>query len=327
MILSGCSLIKIQNRAEPEIKDTSDYAKLVREIRIVGAEYTHHEVFDQQLVTRVGEPYSRENADLDYAHLNGLKIFSAVFFDTIDVEDEIILVISVVENVPYIPSISLEITEENGLSIGPAISYSNFLGRAMKLSGAARFGGATNAQVLFRTPWRPGPKPVFVFDFFWRDRDNKLDNFKESAFEVHLDTGWNWGNHGRFGGRLFFTSIGSDRSGVTLNPSKRDNIPGVGAFIGYDSRNQLAYPTSGWWAFADLDKFGGLIFNGDGDYWQLNLDARRFQLLGRRHRIAISSLFTYTTGTVGVDIPEWADFHIGGTNTVRGWELVLCKET
>jgi len=35
--------------------------------------------------------------------------------------------------------------------------------------------------------------------------------------------------------------------------------------------------------------------------------------------LAFFSFSTATTGTVGVDIPVWDDFHIGGTNTVRGW--------
>jgi hemolysin activation/secretion protein len=33
------------------------------------------------------------------------------------------------------------------------------------------------------------------------------------------------------------------------------------------------------------------------------------------------SLLTMTTGEIDVDIPIYMDFHIGGTNSVRGWPL------
>ena len=83
VVLSGCSLIEIQDRAEPKTSDPSDFAKTVREIRIVGAKHTREEVVIRQLATRVGQPYTEENGDLDYANLVGLGVFSAVFFDTI----------------------------------------------------------------------------------------------------------------------------------------------------------------------------------------------------------------------------------------------------
>ena len=40
-----------------------------------------------------------------------------------------------------------------------------------------------------------------------------------------------------------------------------------------------------------------------------------------RHTLALFSLLTLRTGGVGDEIPLHQDFHIGGTNSVRGWEL------
>jgi outer membrane protein assembly factor BamA len=37
--------------------------------------------------------------------------------------------------------------------------------------------------------------------------------------------------------------------------------------------------------------------------------------------LGLFSLATLQTGRVGVDIPVHQDFHIGGTNTIRGWGL------
>ena len=48
---------------------------------------------------------------------------------------------------------------------------------------------------------------------------------------------------------------------------------------------------------------------------------RRFQPLADRHTLAFFSLTTLQTGTVGVKIPIYQDFHLGGTNSIRGWGL------
>jgi len=37
--------------------------------------------------------------------------------------------------------------------------------------------------------------------------------------------------------------------------------------------------------------------------------------------LAFFSLTTLQTGTVGIEIPVHQDFHLGGTNTIRGWDL------
>jgi outer membrane protein assembly factor BamA len=53
----------------------------------------------------------------------------------------------------------------------------------------------------------------------------------------------------------------------------------------------------------------------------MNLDLRRYLPLAERHTLALFSLTTLTTGTVGEDIASWQVFALGGTNTIRGWEL------
>jgi outer membrane protein assembly factor BamA len=37
--------------------------------------------------------------------------------------------------------------------------------------------------------------------------------------------------------------------------------------------------------------------------------------------VLLTSLTTLQSGILGEDIPIYADFHIGGTNTIRGWPL------
>ena len=57
----------------------------------------------------------------------------------------------------------------------------------------------------------------------------------------------------------------------------------------------------------------------DARSWTITLDGRRFQRLSDRHGLGLFSLATFQTGEVGVDLPEYLQFSLGGGNTVRGW--------
>jgi outer membrane protein assembly factor BamA len=50
-------------------------------------------------------------------------------------------------------------------------------------------------------------------------------------------------------------------------------------------------------------------------------DVRRYQPIVERHTLALFSLTTVQSGRIGIDLPLYQDFHLGGTNTVRGWDL------
>jgi outer membrane protein assembly factor BamA len=212
--------------------------------------------------------------------------------------------------------VSLEVTDENGLSIGPGFRSINLFGRAVQFSASARFGGATNLEANLKDPNFAGDHLSYDLQFFQRDRTNKLDDFAEISTEIGTRLGSYWGEHGRIGGLLNFLSLGSDVDGITNSPDNRDNLPKLGVFLGYDSRDLATNPHVGWWNEADVAKTGG-----DGDYWTFNFDVRRYQPIVRRHTLALFSLTTLQTGEVGKEIPEYMDFHIGGTNTVRGWHF------
>ena len=61
------------------------------------------------------------------------------------------------------------------------------------------------------------------------------------------------------------------------------------------------------------------LFANSSSYTQGDLDLRRYVALAEDHTLALFSLTTLRSGTVGTDIAPWERFGIGGTNTVRGW--------
>ena len=314
IILCGYSLVLAQSKVD-EL-----YGKNLKDIRIKSLRYTQKEIIFRELASKVGKPYTETNAQKDFAKLDKLDIFSSIEIQPFEEGNDVNLEIRVKELFPYLPFFSYEVTDENGFAGGPGFQSVNLLGRDRFLFGAARFGGATNISVLYEDPWIAGNHLSVTLEFSQRDRFNKLDEFNEIASEGTLRIGSYLGEYGRAGGRFSFISLKSDLPGKTLSSSNRDNVPTLGFFIGYDSRDLWSNPHQGWWNEFELSKTSGFL-GGDGDFWSFNFDLRRYVPIIEKHTLALFSLTTLRIGDAGTDIPLHQDFHIGGTNSVRGWDI------
>ncbi len=90
--------------------------------------------------------------------------------------------------------------------------------------------------------------------------------------------------------------------------------------LNYDTRDSWTNPHVGFLNDLSLIKYGGVL-GSKADFWTLTMDVRRYQPVWGRHRLALFTLATLQTGTVGIDVPVYRDFSLGGTNTIRGWRL------
>jgi outer membrane protein assembly factor BamA len=197
------------------------------------------------------------------------------------------------------------------------------LGTAARLSAYARWGGATNYGLRYADPALPGRSLMYGyrFQYFHRERRNELMDFDETTDEVFLEFLQATDDITRVGTRVRYTALKSDVDGMTLGSDNYDHVPALGFFVQTDSRNAI-YPTEGWFTDIELGKWG--VFGGDSDFWRLDVDLRfyrRLPLLGERHSITLSTLGSLTSGGLGGTIPQWNEFFIGGTNSVRGWSL------
>ncbi len=296
------------------------YGRMVKEIRIDNLRYTRRDLVLRELASKEGEPYLEENASKDLERLDRLRVFSSYEIRPVEVDGGVVLNVIVRETYPILPALSIDVKDEEGFSVGPAVQFINFRGRAMKVTAAARFGGATTAKLSFENPWYSGNRYPFEFDFHQRDRPNKIDDFRETSSELGFRVGRWLGKDGRAGVLFRFLSLGSDTPGVTLSPDNRDNVPTLGLYLGYDSRDLWSNPRRGWRGEFEFARNGSFL-GGDGNWWSFSFDVRRYQPIRPRHVLAIFSLTTLQTGQVGKDIPVHLDFAIGGTNSVRGWDL------
>ena len=297
----------------------SFYGKNIKEIRIKGAHRTKKYIILRQLSSKVGEPCLEQNLKEDENKLKKLGIFSQVDVFAMEDKGKTVVVVEVKEYSLYLPAIKVQISDENGLSVGGGMKSLNFSGRGIYFSGSLTIGGATTISLVMENPWFSDKHLSYRVEFYQRDRRNKVDDYNEIASELFLSISKKIGKNIQAGTRFSFQSIGSDTVGKTLSENNRDNVPAVGLFLGFDSRDSATDPHYGWHNELEISKVG--VFGGDSDFWRGNLDLQFYLPITHRNTLALFSLTTYTGGTVGKEIAPWQDFSIGGTNSVRGWSL------
>jgi outer membrane protein assembly factor BamA len=322
IIICASDFISVSEIPTP-FNDNLIFGKTVREIRLEGNENTRDELIYKAMATKVGDVYSMDSAQLDRKWIVQLRVFTSVFFQTVEEEeDSVVLVVTMTEGNKYVPAPIVKVTDENGVSVGALFSTANVGGWAAKATVYFTVGGATNFGARLKDPWVPGRSWFFGYQFDYKhsERRNEIYDFDESSDDIFFQLTRNLTNNLRWGPQLFYLTVKSDSSDITLSESNRDYIPGLGVFLQYDGRNMPIYPTQGVWLGANVKKWG--LGGVETDYWQFILDGRGYIELGSpRHSIALYSLATLSTGEVGVDYPVYMQFNLGGANSVRGWEL------
>ena len=317
-IFSACTLFSVSKIPDIYTGDVI-FDKTIREIKIEGLKYTKEFVVYRSLASKVSQTYTKQTAELDLKRLSQLGIFTSAQFKIIDEDSKIDLIVILTEVNPYVPSPSFKITDQNGLEIGVAFSSPNLFGSASNLSAWIRGGGALNVGLRFKYPWYPGGNwwSGQQTDYFHVERYDKIYQFNESSDEVKLSFLPNISQYFRLGPQISYLYLKSDNPEVTLNAEGIDQILGLGLSVQYDSRNLRTYATQGWWTEVLISYFGS-----GANFWQGNIDLRKYIRLGNiNNSLALYSLLTMTSGTVGQEIPEYLQFNIGGTNTIRGWSL------
>jgi outer membrane protein assembly factor BamA len=291
----------------------------VTRLELVGHEATKDFVVERELRTEVGQPFRLATLEADLVRLENLNIFASVDVISEADTDGLALELELKEMPPVIPFVSFQYTEENGFSVGPALSASNLLGRDIQLAGRAYFGGTQTYWARLSYPWITGNHMSLDFYGAHLVRDDTLRGFEERSDELTPWLGTYLGDHGRLKGTVSLFRMRSDVDGVTLSPDNDDTLVRLGASFGWDSRDSWRSPHRGWQNELEVWRTGGFL-GGNGDFWSMNLDIRRFQPGGQRGTVVAASLLSLQSGTSGEDIPRYLQYHHGGANTLRGYD-------
>ncbi len=292
----------------------------VVDITLSGNAITKDYVILREIRTAVGDSLDLKVLSADVRRLENLGIFARIEVNPTEYAIGVGLEFEFVEMPWIIPYIGFRYNEENGWAVGPAASSVNLLGRDIYTSGRFLFGGVTTFELDLRWPWITGNHVSLDVRAAHLIRDQVILQFEENSDEFSPWVGTFLGDRGRLGGTFTWFKMRSDSTGRTLSPDNVDNLFRVGALIGYDNRDSWRNPHKGWWFEYQVIKTGGVL-GGDGDFWTSDVDLRRFQPLGRAHTLEIGWLTTLQTGTVGVDVPSYLQYFMGGANSIRGYDF------
>jgi outer membrane protein assembly factor BamA len=314
-------LLPLPLAARTDVEAMDLTGKRVTAVQVFGHRHTHAHVIERELRTRVGEVLTPATLAGDLQRLENLDVFSSV---RVEVEPDgsgaVRVIYHLRELPPVVPYITYDVTDQDGWSFGPAVKSVNLFGRDIFLAGYALFGGRTSYLIDFSQPWMFGDHVSLDLDASHIVRQNEFDGFEETSTEVTPRLGSWIGDHGRASLAVSWLRFHSDLPGHTLSASDVDDLLRLGGSAGYDSRDDWSNPTVGWLAEAELWKTGGIL-PGAGRFWTLNLDARRFQPGTGDHTIVMAGLLTLQSGRVGRDLPQYMDFHLGGANSLRGYDV------
>ena len=295
----------------------------VTAIDVVGFKKTKEYVIRREIRVRVGEPLDVAAVDEDVVRLNNLGIFAQVRVDGREDGGGVRLEYQLKESPPLIPYPAIAFTEENGFSIGAGVSASNVTGRDIAVSGRALFGGTNNYNVLANWPWITGNHVELGFFGAHVERSDDVRGFDEDSDEILPWVGTYFaGDAGRLKVGPGFFRMRSDVPGITLSPDNEDHLHRLGFAVGWDTRDSWTVPHHGWLNEFQAFKTGGFL-GGDGDFWTLDFDVRRFTPLGERRTLVLASLLTLQPGG---EVPEYFRYYLGGANTIRGYSVEDSKE-
>jgi outer membrane protein insertion porin family len=290
----------------------------VTALAILGYEITREEVIRREIRTAVGEPLRPELVVADVRRLDNLSIFAEISVAVEETGEGVRLILHLKEMPAWIPWLGFAYTEQDGFSVGPKLSALNLAGQAISLNARAYFGGSNQYAARFSWPWISANHLSVDFYGARLSRADTLNEFEETSYEFTPEVGTYLGETGRLKGKFSLFRMQSDVDGKTLDPANQDTLPRLGLSIGKDTRDSWRFPRKGWQNELELWRTG---LGGDGDFWSMNLDLRRWLPIDERQRILVSGLASLQTGVVGEDIPVYLIYRMGGANSIRGYSI------
>jgi outer membrane protein assembly factor BamA len=288
--------------------------------RVINPGVTREFIIVRELQQQVGAPFAIDVLQADLSRLENLGIFSLVHVAVLEVTGGIELEYHVTETPWIVPYFAFRYNDENGWSVGPALTSLNLAGRQVLLSGRVLVGGTTTFEARLLWPW-------IAYDHLSLDltanhlvRQDEVLEFEEKSSEFTPWVGTYLGQRGRLAGTAGWFQMNADQDGRTLSPTNRDNLVRIGMRLGWDSRESWRDPRHGWQNEIEVMKVGGWL-GGQGRYTQVTVDLRRFVALHERQSFFLGALTTLSSGVVGADYPGYLVYRMGGANTIRGYEI------
>jgi outer membrane protein insertion porin family len=315
----------------------------LEKIVIEGNDKTKEKVITREINIKPGDLF-----DFEKVKKSLQKIYNLGYFEDVTMklepgseEDVVVLVIKVIEKSTGKFGIGAGYNSEEGLIGFASIEEMNLFGGGQKVEAKLELGGRTTYKLSFLEPWLANTPTSLGFDVY----DTITDQEDKEGEEVIAEY-----EEIKLGGRLIFGRKISNSINLGLElKTERVNYNLIsGAWpedtnegltnslmptFTYDTRDNVFDPTSGWYHSLSVEKAGGFL-GGDYDFTKYNLTLRTylstdffkdiFDIVGFKKITDNLSkgvlAFRAMGGMADTDLPSFAEYQVGGMNTIRGYD-------
>jgi len=317
----------------------------LEKIVIEGNDKTKEKVITREINIKPGDLFNFETARKSLQ-----KIYNLGYFEDVSMklepgseEDTIVLVIKVIEKNTGKFGIGAGYNSEEGLIGFASVEENNLFGGGQKVQAKIELGGRTTYKVSFLEPWLANTPTSFGFEVY--DTTRKEEEKEEGEVISEYE-------EARLGGKLIFGRRISDAinlglelktekvtydlvSGSSLPDDSDEGLTNsLTPTFTYDTRDNVFNPTSGLYGNFSLEKAGGFL-GGDYDFTKYNLtlstyfstkiveevvDIRSIKKITDKLSKGVVALRAIG-GMADTSLPSFAEYKVGGMNTVRGYDF------
>jgi len=315
----------------------------LEKIVIEGNDKTKEKVITREINIKPGDLF-----DFEKVKKSLQKIYNLGYFEDVTMklepgseEDVVVLVIKVIEKNTGKFGIGAGYNSEEGLMGFASIEEMNLFGGGQKVGAKLELGGRTTYKVSFLEPWLANTPTSLGFDVY-DTTTNQEDKEGEEVIAEYDEI--------KLGGRLIFGRKISDSINLGLElKTERVNYDLISGALPeatnegltnslmptftYDTRDNVFDPTSGWYHSLSIEKAGGFL-RGDYNFTKYNLTLRTYLStdffkdifnIGGFKKITDNLskgvlAFRAMGGMADTDLPSFAEYQVGGMNTIRGYD-------
>lgn len=297
-----------------------------------GKAKTKRKVAEREIMTKVGDPVSRDRVQKDLNRLYNLDIFEPPSVSAKDGPEpgDKILVFNLIEKKTGVFNLGVGYSDREGIIGFAEVQERNLMGMGRRLSGRAEFGSVHLYDVTYYEPWLGGNHASLEVSLY--DRTSRQDRVPlglsgagsgqlstEQRRGVSLmvskptnDSETNW-----IAGRYRLENVVNEdpRLVSVIAPSlRRGRVGSLMVRWSDDSRNVTFDPTEGSRldvSFEHADRWLG----SESVYSRIDIEGRKFWEVGDEGVLALRGVY----GTILGNAPIFDTYAVGGAETLRGY--------
>jgi len=306
----------------PKPTAPSGNGKIITSVTWEGLQYTHPEVLLRELQNSVGKPYDSATAIFEMERLSGLDIFSNVELESTPMDSTTSLHWKFHEMPPFLPVPDAGSESGGGIALGIALVGTNITGRNIKLTSEFLWGKTKNYTLELEDPWIGVNHYTLKITSDYYEQKNEGENFFEKSSDGSVWVG-RWYDRNiqvETGAGLLF--LRADDVTKTLSGSGYDRNGWAGVRGTYENRNDKVHPTYGIWA--QIEYKNEFV---QSNYSEYTFDFRGWLPMSETLYWAHNTLLQFRSGEIGQQIPVYETYRLGGSQTIRGYDLKQLGQT